>query len=143
MFKNNIKNLLTDSIFDDINGCCLDNSQRKVVVNNSDSLLVIAGAGSGKTLTIIGKIKYLILKKGISEQDILCISFTNETVNNLKNKIGYNIDCYTFHKLALRILKENNCQYLIVDSDWLEYIINEYFEVFIKESGFYQYHLKL
>lgn len=131
MFKNNYKNLLRDSFFDNINGCSLDDSQRKIVLDNSKNLLVIAGAGSGKTLTIIGKIKYLIEKKNIDYKDILCISFTNETVNNLKNKIGYDIDCYTFHKLSLRIMDESKYLYKMVDANLLEYIIEEYFESFI------------
>ena len=126
MFKNEFKNRLKDSFFDDINGCSLDNSQRKVVLDESDNLLVIAGAGSGKTLTIVGKIKYLVSKKNINIRDILCISFTNETVNNLKGKIGYDIDCYTFHKLALRILNENSYDYIIVDE-------------FAKEHRYYDY----
>ena len=139
MFNKEYKNLLRDSFFDDVNGCSLDNSQRKVVLDESDNLLVIAGAGSGKTLTIIGKIKYLIEKKGIDYKDILCISFTNETVNNLKKKIGYDIDCYTFHKLSLRILKEVNYSYNIVLADSLEYLVDEYFESFIYESNHLDY----
>lgn len=139
MFNKEYKSLLQDSFFDDINGCSLDNSQRKVVLDESDNLLVIAGAGSGKTLTIIGKIKYLIEKRKINYQDILCISFTNETVNNLKKKIGYDIDCYTFHKLSLRILKEGNYPYTIVSSDTLEYLVDEYFESFIYRNGYLIY----
>lgn len=139
MFNKNFKNLLKDSFFDNINGCSLDNSQRRVILDDSKNLLVIAGAGSGKTLTIIGKIKYLIEKKNINERDILCISFTNETVNNLKRKIGYDVDCYTFHKLSLRILNENDYLYKIVDSTLLEYIINEYFESLIDENQFQDY----
>ena len=139
MFNKNFKSLLKDSFFDNVNGCSLDNSQRKVILDNSKNLLVIAGAGSGKTLTIIGKIKYLIEKQMINVRDILCISFTNETVNNLKKKIGYDVDCYTFHKLSLRILKENNYFYNIVDSTLLEYIIDEYFESFIYEKDYQKY----
>ena len=139
MFFKNSKNPLKDSFFDDINGCCLDKNQRKIVMDNSDSLLVVAGAGSGKTLTIIAKIKYLIEKLHINEKDILCISFTNETVNNLIKKVGYNIDCYTFHKLSLRILDEFNYPYNIVNSDTLEYLINEYFETTIFNNDYYIY----
>lgn len=142
MLRKRFKNLLEDSFFDNINGCRLDNSQRKVVLDDSDNLLVIAGAGSGKTLTIVGKIKYLILRKGINYRDILCISFTNETVNNLKNKIGYDIDCYTFHKLSLRILKECNYHYVIVDSDMLNFLVEEYFDVLVLENGYLEYVLE-
>ena len=44
----------------------LDEEQTKIVMDNSRYLLVVAGAGSGKTLTILGKIKYLIYEKNIS-----------------------------------------------------------------------------
>lgn len=138
MFKSD-KSLLKDSFFDNINNCSLDLSQRKVLVDKSDNLLVVAGAGSGKTLTIIGKIKYLIMRENIDYRDILCISFTNETVNNLKKKVGYDIDCYTFHKLGLRILKEMQYDYHIVPSDTLEYLVNEYFECDIKNNNLLSY----
>ena len=73
-----------DSFFDNINGHSLDKYQRKIILNNSKHLLVVAGAGSGKTLTIVGKIKYLIEKQNIDPSSILCLSFTNVTVNNFK-----------------------------------------------------------
>ena len=125
MFR--LKNHVDDSFFNDIYGIKLDKYQRKVVEDNSDRLLVIAGAGSGKTLTIIAKIKYLIEKKGMKENEILCLSFTNETVNNLKDKVKYNVDVFTFHKLALKILEKSNFNYKIARDDLLEYIANEYF----------------
>ena len=89
------KSLLKDSFFDDINGNSLDNYQRKVVVDDSNYLLVVASAGSGKTLTIVAKVKYLIEKKGFSPQDILCLSFTNETVESLKKKYHLEVDLET------------------------------------------------
>ena len=73
------------NILDNINGYKLDYNQRLSIVCDEENTLVIAGAGSGKTLTIVGKIIYLIERKNVSPKDILCISFTNNTVNSLKN----------------------------------------------------------
>ena len=90
-----------------INNIELDNTQMEAIKSKNKSVLVIAGAGSGKTLTIQGKVKYLIEEKNIKEDEILCISFTNETVNNLKEKLlklGYDIEVLTFHKLGLKYL---------------------------------------
>lgn len=101
------------------------------ILSDAKSTLVVAGAGSGKTLTILGKIKYLIENKNVNESEILCISFTNETVKSLKYKteeMGYNISVFTFHKLGLSILKNVS----IIDDNYLDYIINEYFESRIK-----------
>ena len=125
MFK--FKSHNKDSFFDDIYGKKLDKYQKKVVLDNSDRLLVVAGAGSGKTLTIIAKVKYLIERCGIKEREILCLSFTNETVNNLKDKVKYNVDVLTFHKLALRILENNGFSYKISSDTLINYIVNEFF----------------
>ena len=104
-----------------------DKYQRKVIINNSKYLLVVAGAGSGKTKTITGKVRYLIDVLGYKEQEILVLSFTNETVNNLKNKISYNVDILTFHKLALNIIKNNKRYYKISSDSLLKYIVDEFF----------------
>lgn len=101
------------------------------ILSDAKSTLVVAGAGSGKTLTILGKIKYLIENKHVNESEILCISFTNETVKSLKYKteeMGYDISVFTFHKLGLSILDNVS----IIDDNYLDYIINEYFESRIK-----------
>lgn len=125
-----------NKLLDNINGYPLDKAQRKVVTSKTKYLLISAGAGSGKTLTIIGKIRYLIEIEKIKENEIICISFTNETTSNLKNKLkenyNYNIPCYTFHKLGLEILKNEN--YKITESDLLPYTINEYFKSLIEEN---------
>ena len=114
-----------------INGYELDRYQMDAIKSEHEATLVIAGAGSGKTLTILGKIKYLI-DNNTKENEILCISFTNETTKSLKSKLlemNYTIDVYTFHKLGL-ILIDN--KYSIVNDNYLRYIIDEYFKSYIK-----------
>ena len=110
-----------------VNEYTLDSEQERIVFDNSKSLLVVAGAGSGKTLTIIGKIKYLVDECLINPSDILCISFTNESTNSLKQKLGLNIDVMTFHKLAISILEYNNIYFNICSSDYLDYVVHEFF----------------
>lgn len=123
----------TNEILNNINGYALDKNQKEIVLDNTKHLLVSAGAGSGKSLTIIGKIRYLIEIKNIKEEEIICISFTNDATNNLKNNLkksyNYDIPCYTFHKLGLEILKKEN--YKIESENTLNYIINEYFKSII------------
>ena len=125
MFK--LKNHKSDSFFNDVYGKKLDKYQRKVVLDDSHELLVVAAAGSGKTLTITAKVKYLIEKRNIKENEILCLSFTNEAVNNLKERLNYNVDVLTFHKLALKIINDNNYYYKISSDTLINYITNELF----------------
>ena len=128
-----IKKELKESydLLSNINGYSLDNEQRKAVIDNSDACLIVAGAGSGKSLTMVGKIRYLIERKGIKEAEILCVSFTREASLNLEKNIkknyNYNLPVYTFHKLSLNILRDKN--YKISKSDTLIYIVDEYFHM--------------
>ena len=103
----------------------LDDDQMQLLIHNTNSL-VIAGAGSGKTLTIIGKVYYLIEKKFCLPKEILIISFTNATVQDLKSRIKYDTDIYTFHKLAMKTLELAHCNYSICETSLLSYIIKEY-----------------
>lgn len=128
-----IKNELikTKELFNNVNGYSLDRKQRLSIISKEDSILLLAGAGSGKTLTIIGKIRYLIEILKIRSEDILCISFTNDSVNNLKkilyNRYDYDIDVFTFHKFAFNIIRQYNKNVMVAPDDELDYIITEYF----------------
>ena len=75
----------------EINGIKLDSEQLEAVHDESNYLLVVAGAGSGKTLTILGKISYLLNIKKINPEEIICISFTNEATSSLKEKLRKSI----------------------------------------------------
>ena len=124
--------VLNKDFLDNINGYSLDEIQRGVVVSEESSTLVVAGAGSGKSLTILARILYLI-KCGIKPTQILVISFTNEACNNLRRNLiknGIDLDVLTFHKLGLRILKDHNLETDIVPKTVLPTIINNMVENF-------------
>ena len=87
----------------------LDRQQRKAIVTDEDNNLIIAGAGSGKTTTIIGKLKYVIEKQLTEPQRILAISFTRKSSQTLEQKISqYNIGkvkVKTFNGFGLEAIK--------------------------------------
>ena len=76
-----------DSFFSNIDGKSLDEQQREAVIADEDYNLVIAGAGSGKTLTISAKVKYLCEIKGIRPEDILLISKALSSSSKVKNSL--------------------------------------------------------
>ncbi len=95
--------------FDDIEGKSIDEQQRNAVVVDEYSNLIIAGAGSGKTLTILAKVKYLVEKKGVDPKNILLLSFTRKTVDELNERLedlGLATRATTFHKLGNSLIKQ-------------------------------------
>ena len=100
------------------------NEKQQLAVTTLGNVLLIAGAGSGKTFTIINKINYLIENNLYKENEILAISFTNESVNDIKRKIKYNIDVKTSHKLALDLIRDDNTK--IAKESMLTFLIKEY-----------------
>lgn len=65
----------------------LNEQQREAVVSEEKRLLVLAGAGSGKTKTLLQKIIYLIEEKGVSPLDILAITFTKNAANEMIDRL--------------------------------------------------------
>lgn len=85
----------------------LDKQQIEAVVACEDASLVLAPAGSGKTISLLAKIDYLVNKIGIPANKILAISFTRKTANELKERIGIEgVHINTFHSLGNKILKD-------------------------------------
>lgn len=125
----------------------LDKYQLEAVHNIGNTLL-IAGAGSGKTTTILKRIEYLIESNIFKVDEILVISFTNKSVDDLKKRCKYQINIKTFHKLAMEILDEYNINYKLVSEDYLLFLANEFFitltdtsltQEIIKYFGYYNY----
>lgn len=90
----------------------LNQDQIKAVKHEGGPILVIAGAGTGKTKVITERIRYLIEEKNISPQEILALTFTEKASQEMTNRIGDVMPLgyeepwvYTFHSFADRILK--------------------------------------
>ena len=101
-------NFLLDTHKDFFDHCLkypLDHQQRRAIVSEEDNCLVVSSAGSGKTSSIVGKVKYLTEIKGIQPEKILLISYTNKAAAELTERIATNgLRGYTFHKLAIDII---------------------------------------
>ena len=93
--------------FDTVLAYPLDAQQREAVVSLEDNVLVISSAGSGKTMTTVGKVRYLIDVQHVPAEKILLITFTRKAAESLSDRLGEKkLKCRTFHKLALDIIGE-------------------------------------
>ncbi|WP_295590706.1 UvrD-helicase domain-containing protein [uncultured Methanobrevibacter sp.] len=124
--------------FDNIAGRSLDEDQIRAVLTDDDNTQIVAGAGTGKTLTLQAKVKYLIEKQGISPSDILCISFSNSARDDLAKKLektlGNNqVDVRTFHSIGFKILGENGEGREVPDRELIN-LIDDYFKENIVEN---------
>lgn len=99
-------------IIGDIEGQKLDSHQMACIVKDAENHIVIAGAGTGKTTTIIGKVKYLLKTTGAKPSDFLILSFTNAAADEMKRRLNKetneNFYVATFHKLGYDIIRRAN-----------------------------------
>lgn len=121
------------SIYDTLNP-----EQKKAVLHNRGPLLILAGAGSGKTRVLTHRIAYLIDEVGVNPWNILAITFTNKAAREMRervdNIVGYgseNIWVSTFHSTCVRILRRYidrlgyDTNFTIYDSDDQKTLIRE------------------
>jgi ATP-dependent DNA helicase UvrD/PcrA len=91
----------------------LNPAQREAVVHPGGPLLVLAGAGSGKTRVIAHRIAWLVLERGIDPSGILAVTFTNKAAREMRSRVesilgaGSSPWIGTFHGLCLRMLRRN------------------------------------
>ena len=108
----------------------LNDRQREAVLYNDGPLLIIAGAGAGKTKTLTTKIAYLIEEDYARPYNVLAITFTNKAAKEMKDRLylligdtAKHIQVSTFHSFGLKLLKENfktlgyESNFVIMDSD--------------------------
>ena len=106
----------------------LNELQKKAVTHKDGPLLILAGAGSGKTKVLTTRIAYLIKEEGVNPENILAITFTNKAAGEMKERIEKligktNLQASTFHSFGVKILRENydklgyKNNFVIMDSD--------------------------
>lgn len=125
----NLDRLYLDNILKSVDDKIqLDEEQRKVVLNDSDAALIVAGAGAGKTTTMAAKVKYLVEKKGIRPEEIIVISYTRKAVEELKEKINEQlripVKVTTFHAFGNEIIRNTTEDYPEVEAYPRKYFID-------------------
>lgn len=99
-----------DAFFSNIENASLDSQQRLAIVKDEDNNLIIAGAGSGKTTTVGGKVAYVIDRFKIKPEEILLITFTKKASDEMKERIrkkmGIDIEVNTFHSFGRNVIGE-------------------------------------
>ena len=108
----------------------LNKEQKEAVLTTEGPLLVLAGAGSGKTRVLTTRIAYLIKELNIDPENILAITFTNKAAREMKERIigmlgydYYGMQISTFHSFGLSILRKHysllgyKSNFTIIDSD--------------------------
>ena len=108
----------------------LNERQKEAVINTEGPVLVIAGAGSGKTKVLTTRIAYLIENKKVNSENILAITFTNKAAKEMKDRVSNilkrdvrRMHISTFHSFGVEILREYGYlvnidkNFTILDSD--------------------------
>ena len=102
----------------------LNKEQQEAVKYTEGPLLIMAGAGSGKTRVLTHRIAYLIDEKGVAPQNILAITFTNKAAREMQERVKYLVGegseymwVSTFHSMCVRILRRD-CDRIGYDSNF-------------------------
>ena len=130
----------------------LNDRQIEAIKALDGPMLVLAGAGSGKTKVLTTKVAYLLEERNISPKNILAITFTNKAAREMKDRIfsligreAFLIQISTFHSFGLKILKENydllgyESNFTILDASDSETVIKKIMKDYDIDSSKYNY----
>jgi len=122
----------------------LNEQQQKAVLCPDKSICVIAGAGCGKTKTLISRVAYLLKSKKANPDQILLLTFSKKAIEEVKNRIEKllgtsfhsNLNIFNIHSFAYKFLKKNsyllgflNGEFQVYDSRHQEEVIKQIFEI--------------
>jgi DNA helicase IV len=126
------------SFFDNVEGRMLDDQQRVAIIKDEDNNIVIAGAGSGKTTTIVGKVNYITDRYKTDPAEILLISFTNKSASTLAKRIAIpRIEVKTFHKFSLEVIADTEERKpSIFDEEQFTPLITSFFQKLLKGAAY-------
>ncbi|MDO5858598.1 AAA family ATPase [Myroides odoratimimus] len=128
----------TEKIFNNIGGIALDNQQREAILTDEDNSLVIAGAGCGKSTTVIGKITYLTTILNVNPKDILIISFTDKSAKDLTSKVqDLGVIPRTFHKFGKDVIESITKQKIsLYDQNTLYFLEKAFNTLIISDTNY-------
>jgi len=109
----------------------LNNSQKEAVLYMNGPLLIVAGAGSGKTKVLTSRIAHIIKKKKAFPNQILAVTFTNKAASEMRNRVSSILSkdaiglswLGTFHSISAKLLRKHakavglNSNFSIIDQD--------------------------
>lgn len=115
----------------------LDSNQQKIVNSTEKNIVVVAGAGSGKTAVLTQRIRQLIEDKSVTPADITAITFTNMAADEMKERLAdiEGIEAMfvgTIHSFANRILKNDGRYYKLLTDEMYSILIKELIDKYCK-----------
>jgi DNA helicase-4 len=139
--------ILKTKLFEEIEGHSLSEEQKRAIVVDEANTLVVAGAGTGKTTTLLGKAFYIVSKGLAAPEEVLVVAFNRNVAEENRSKVnvkpGIRFAVKTYHSLGLDIISQSTGERLTVSPLWedsqkleLKKIILEFIQKRMNEADF-------
>ncbi|WP_156905185.1 UvrD-helicase domain-containing protein [Neptunomonas japonica] len=139
-------------LFDNIESNPLTERQREACIIDEDNNLVLAGAGTGKTSTMVGRVAYLLESKQALGQEILMLAFGNKAAQEMRDRVTEKlgttaVSAWTFHILGQKIIssvegEKPSISPLATDEKLLNSHVNQWFSDLLEVPGYKEITLK-